>query len=289
MRVNRPNRAGFSLIELLMAMFIICLIISFLLPGLNAARRAARRSQCLNNLKQLSLALENYETQYRVLPPGVVDASRPIRSEPFGSHTSWMVQLMPFMEQNPLYNAFDKGASVYGPENKTVRVSQINTFLCPADPQDHGAGSGVSSYAGCHHDVEAPIDVDNHGVFFLGSHISHADLYDGASCTIFVGEKRRDPSTLELGWVSGTRATLRNTGTAINATPLVKTRILLAPEPNAAAAALAVGGFGSYHGDGCNFAFGDGSVRWVAQTINARVLRALGNRADGEMIGDDEF
>ena len=76
-------------------------------------------------------------------------------------------------------------------------------------------GVGVSSYAACHHDVEAPIDVENHGVFYLNSSIRHEDIPDGSSYTIFVGEKRI--ASQDLGWLSGTRATLRNTGTPLNA------------------------------------------------------------------------
>jgi prepilin-type N-terminal cleavage/methylation domain-containing protein/prepilin-type processing-associated H-X9-DG protein len=288
MQTTRPDRAGFSLIELLMVMFVICMVISFLIPALGAGQRAARRCQCLNDLKQISLALENYETQYRVLPPGSVDRQRPVRNLPIGQHTSWIVNLLPYLEQGMLYSAVDPRASVYGPENLTARMTTLNTLLCPEDTLAVRRSPGVSSFAGCHNDVEAPIDVDNHGVFFLNSHISHDDLLDGASCTIFVGEKRLDPSLPELGWISGTRATLRNTGTPINATPLVQASARFALPP-AGAPDLAVGGFGSYHGHGCNFAFGDGSVRWVNETISPRVFRALGNRADGEMTGANEY
>ena len=82
------------------------------------------------------------------------------------------------------------------------------------NPPHTAAGAGswtVSNYAGCYHDVESPIDVDNHGVMYLNSHISQKDVTDGTSHTIYVGEKLSDEQ--DLGWMSGTRATLRNTGT----------------------------------------------------------------------------
>ena len=289
MRRSRPNRAGFSMIELLMVIAIIVMMLSLMLPAIQSAREAARRVQCINNLKQVSLALANYETQYHVFPPGVVDRAGPIRNEPLGLHISWCVQLLPYMEQQSLYNAFNANVTVYAPENQTVRLSTMSALLCPDDPgRPIGNRQGMTTYAGCHHDVEAPIDVNNHGVFFLNSHINSDDLLDGTSFTILVGEKRIDPIPFDLGWMSGTRATLRNTGTAINGTPLSNTSDL-PPVATGGDQELAVGGFGSYHPGGANFAFGDGSVRWIAETVNPHIYRCLGNRADGEMISDTEF
>ncbi len=131
----------------------------------------------------------------------------------------------------------------------------------------------MSSYAGCHHDVEAPIDVKNHGVFFLNSRITRDDITDGTSFTIFFGEKKIQDD--DLGWLSGTRATLRNTGAAINAT--------------AGSQGDLVGGFGSYHPGGGNFAFGDGRVRFISERIDPGVYRRLGHRSDGDLIGGDAF
>ena len=136
-------------------------------------------------------------------------------------------------------------------------------------------GRPGSSYAGCHHDVEAPIDVDNHGVFFLNSRVSHDGLTDGSAFTIFVGEKRNQAWDAG-GWMSGTRATLRNTGTPINATGHGR-------PPDF------VGGFGSHHLQGANFAFGDGSVRFLSERINPAVYRLLGHRDDGEPINENAF
>ena len=148
---------------------------------------------------------------------------------------------------------------------------------------------GTASYAGCHHDVEAPIDVDNNGVLFLNSSVRNRDIRDGASNTIFVGEYLGFPDS--LGWASGTRATLRNAGSGISGGPPRPTG---PPAPaNAAPIAagndallLQVGGFGSQHAGGAHFAIGDGSVRFITQSINPTTFKNLANRADGELPDD---
>jgi hypothetical protein len=146
----------------------------------------------------------------------------------------------------------------------------------------------VSSYAGCHHDREAPIDTDNNGLLFLNSRIRFGDILDGSSYTILLGEAISDKS--DLGWVSGTRATLRNTGTLINTeldaaleaggreAPADAEAEQVAPE------SLRVGGFGSYHVGGAQFVLADGSVRFLTQNIDQELLQHLGHRADGQLI-----
>ena len=102
------------------------------------------------------------------------------------------------------------------PANKPVHFLSIHILTCPSEPNLTWNGFGASNYAGCHHDVEAPIDVDNHGVFFLNSRLHYDDIRDGASHTIFLAEKRIGGG--DLGWASGTSSTLRNTGTPLNGT-----------------------------------------------------------------------
>ena len=100
---------------------------------------------------------------------------------------------------------------MYAPSNLTARLVVISTFLCPSDARDWANGGvALSNYAGCHHDVEAPIAANNTGVFFLNSSVRYEDITDGSSSTIFIGEKTSEAG--DLGWASGTRATLRNTG-----------------------------------------------------------------------------
>ena len=275
---GRNNHRAFSIIELIVCMFIIVALISLMLPAIAAGRSAARRSQCLNNMKQIGLGIYNYESAHRVLPPGVVNETGPIQNTPDGLHLGWIIQLLPYMEQSALSLSIDTTASVYETGNRGVGATRLNTLICPEDGKAASlAGIGVSSFAGCHHDVEAPIDVDNHGVFFLNSRVRMADVLDGTSTTIFVGEKIIEPG--DLGWMSGTRATLRNTGTALNAkTPASALR-----------SDFHVGGFASRHPGGANFCFGDGSVRFLSDTINLDVFRYLGNRDDGEPVADRPF
>jgi prepilin-type N-terminal cleavage/methylation domain-containing protein/prepilin-type processing-associated H-X9-DG protein len=281
------KRPGFSMLEVMMVIFIISVLLSIVLPALLAGRDSAQRVSCLNNLRQMSLALGNYESHYQVLPPGVVNPTRPIHNRPDNLHISWLIQLMPFMEQMRLAESFDPALPVYAPENNTVRVVGPRTLVCPSDVRTtRKLPYAATSYAACHHDVEAPIDVDNQGVFYLNSSVSHADLIDGSSNTIFVGEKLSD--SRDLGWLSGTRATLRNTGTPLNA----GLAAILADKPisdDDDPDDLRVGGFGSFHKGGANFIFGDGSVRFISQTIAPSVYRFLGHRADGEMLEEGAF
>jgi prepilin-type N-terminal cleavage/methylation domain-containing protein/prepilin-type processing-associated H-X9-DG protein len=282
----RRARAGFTLTEVVAVVGIIAVILGLIIPALANGRGAARRSQCANNFKQILLGLQNYESQFQTLPPGVVDFDAPIHNRPEGLHTGWIVSLLPFMEQRALAEAIDTNRSVYEQVNAVATSNRIRTLRCPSDPYDDGPTSpaGISSYAGCHHDVEAPIDVDNHGVFFLNSHVRREDITDGTSFTFFVGEKPL--KTTDLGWASGTRATLRNTGTRLNDPATLRDDLTGLP---GAAEALAVGGFGSYHPGGAHFGFGDGSVRFISESINLSVYRHLGNREDGELISASDF
>src|SRR3954451_14542119 len=108
--MSRPGRVrslpGFTLIELLVVIAIISVLIALLLPAVQAAREAARRVQCVNNLMQLGIALHNYESSYEMLPPGSVNPTGPIVNLPRGYHVSWMVQLLPFIEQKSMARNF---------------------------------------------------------------------------------------------------------------------------------------------------------------------------------------
>src|SRR4051812_35314780 len=168
MSCRSRSRPGFTLIELLVVIAIISVLIALLLPAIQAAREAARRVQCVNNLMQLGIALQNYESSHEILPPGVVDASGPVQNLPKGYHASWMLQLLPFLEQRGVARRFDDTVGVYSPENMTARGAIINAFLCPSDggPSRRNADAvALNNYAACHNDLEAPIDVNNKGVF----------------------------------------------------------------------------------------------------------------------------
>ena len=294
MRQTTPNahgvrtlrRPGFTLIELLVVIAIIAILVALLLPAVQQAREAARRASCKNNLMQIGIAIQNYEMAHEVLPPGVCNPNGPIQSQPDGYHVSWVVQLLPYLDQRNIFDHVDFAAGVYDAKNAPVRAKHLETFVCPSSAGPQGT-DGVShcSYAGCHHDSEAPIDVDNNGVFFLNSSVGFEDIPDGSSNTLFVGEKLRTAD--QLGWVSGTRETLRNVGSKINTfSQQVLYNRQLDPEKMADKGPLHVGSFGSAHAGGANFIMGDGRVRFISENINVTTLKHLANRHDGEMLDD---
>jgi prepilin-type N-terminal cleavage/methylation domain-containing protein len=222
--MKRRRTSAFTLVELLVVIAIIGILIALMLPAVQSAREAARRSNCSNNLSQIGTALSSYQAAHLSLPPGTTEPKGPIYNVPQGNHLGWMAHILPYIEEQVAYKQIDQSVGVYDKKNAPVRSLQISLFLCPSCPLQTVVGGPVadriaslSNYAGCHNDVETPIDENNNGVLYLNSHIREKDVTDGTSHTIYVGEKLG--SQWDLGWMSGTRATLRNTGLPINETP----------------------------------------------------------------------
>jgi hypothetical protein len=197
---------------------------------------------------------------------------------------SWLAQILPQVDQRHLFDTLDFTAGAYGERNARARRTSISTYLCPSDFRVPSPGqAAASSYAGVHHDAEAAIDHGNHGAFVLNLALPREAVTDGLANTVFVGEKvlRQD----ELGWLSGTRATLRNGRHRINDQVLSQR----AQFPTATDAAAnppdpveLVGGFASAHDAGAYFLIGDGSGHFLNQNIDRDLFRRLTNRSDGE-------
>jgi prepilin-type N-terminal cleavage/methylation domain-containing protein len=299
------DRAGFTLVELLVVISVIGVLVALLLPAVQAVREAARRSSCSNKLVQLILAVHQYEMSHTVYPPGTIDQKGPIQNVARGYHHSWITQILPHLELPNVYHRIDHTVSVYHPKNATVRDTRLEVLTCPSQWAQFG---GYSAYAAFYHDLEAPIDRNNNGVFFLNSRVRHEEILDGTSHTMFLGEKVVEAG--DLGWMSGTKATLRNTGIPImggagvvrpNGPPSRATNAdegvellqlglgMANDKASRAAALLLVGGFGSFHPGGFQVAMGDGSVQFVSALTSGPLLQRLGHRADGKLIDSDEY
>ena len=319
--MKRTPRRGFTLVELLVVIAIIGVLVSLLLPAVQAAREASRRASCMNNVRQLILAIHGYEFAQEHFPSGVTNDTGPVRNVPEGDHLGWIARILPELDEKPRYFHMDPNVGAYHQRNNYVRQTVLPLLLCPSDPTTQ---SPVSSYAGVHHHKEAPIDADNTGVLFLNSRIALEDIVDGSSYTLAIGEKMINGPE-DLGWMSGTAATLRNAGLGIfpgppaagaaaaaweDAPPWYDAESIAAVEPPAEGAAdaeptdadkpeadpfittggaptnpLAVGGFGSHHGVTV-FAFCDGSVRSQVGG-SPTTFSQLANRKDRKIILED--
>lgn len=335
-------RGGFTIIELTMVVAMITVLISLLLPAVQQAREGARRMQCKNNLLNIGLALQHYVQTYDRFPPGCVNATAPVLNTLNDQPMSWIAQILPYLEAPGTWRKVDFTQSVFAPANAAARASQLAVLLCPSSysatqvlviplpkpkgeeetgdvdvsdltyPFDsygtYGGQQGdprnatQTSYAACHHDVEALIDVAQNGVLFLNSGVRWRDITDGRSQTILVGETNGD-LVRNGGWMLGNRSTLRNTGTPLAGPPMTRGSGIsgqIAWEENIDTLESAnlynasdlpqtdwnrwVGGFGSFHTAGANFLFADGSVRFIGNNIDGKLYQNLGNRHDGNLV-----
>ncbi len=284
---QQANPRGFTVVEFVVVLAIIAILISLLLPAILHARDAARRTHCQNNLKQIVLAIHNYSLKYKVFPPGVVNDEGPIRNLPDGYHHNWIVQILPELDGAQVTTLMDFTSSVYAHRNSQFLRVRVPSLTCPSNLAPDGTVMQHSSYAACHNDREAPIDSDNVGVFTLNSSTRTESITDGMSHTIFLGEVRlpspevfvhrteRGAAGL-LGWSSGTRSTLRNVS-EFNLPDTWNQKFDI-NNPTY------VGGFGSYHDGGAYFGWGDGSVRYLRDTVDPMLLRKFAHPADGELL-----
>jgi prepilin-type N-terminal cleavage/methylation domain-containing protein len=278
------SRRGFTLLELLVVIAIIAILIALLLPAVQQAREAARRMQCRNNLGQLALALHNYHAAHRVLPPGSVNETGPVKvGVATDNHFGWIAQILPELDEVNVWKQFDFSKTSY--EQTSLYLSAPGILRCPSGP-------GASScYAGCYHETAAPIDADNNGLLFLNSSVRMQDITDGRAHTLLVGEVI---SSSAGAWYQGTEATLRYTGDGMDdirsGAPAASMFAGITPASTGSGATgplvVIPLKFGSPHSDGAHMATADGAVRFVSLRVDRQILRQLGNRRDGEVIAE---
>ncbi|ODU02325.1 MAG: prepilin-type N-terminal cleavage/methylation domain-containing protein [Planctomycetes bacterium SCN 63-9] len=321
-------RHAFTLIELLVVIAIIAVLIALLLPAVQAARAAARRIQCTNNLKQLALAAHNYENTHLVYPPGQIKLS--FTATPRFRGFSLLVNMLPYIEQMPLYNRWNFSDPLSNADGTTANTSVvIGALLCPSDaiqqnPIPSSGGSrwyAIASYGGNGGSQSHPPDkLTSDGVFHATgpaapgfSQVKPAGITDGLSNTLFFGERNHlDPNYdtfLASGWIvepmwqwgwwapSGGNYGLSDVTMSTYAPINYKLGFGYDNRPSDASSqtgfanydALRVSAFGSQHPGGANFAIADGSVRFLKDTAAMPILRALGTRAGGEVVSADAY
>ena len=290
------SRRGFTLIELLVVIAIISVLVALLLPAIQQARESARRTQCRNQLKQIGLAIHNYHDTAKTLPPGWIGVTNGQPDVSGLNGWSWAAHLLPPLDQSALYNKLNFNAQVGSASNATARVSFLSVFRCPSDVGPlkwtiNSAGTttgladlGAANYAG----VFGKDEVDNcnslapgipcvsDGVFFLNSSIRFAEVTDGLSTTMFVGERQ---SRVANGWLYTWAGVVSGGDNPI-------CRFLGDTDVTPNHDAVRMDEFASNHTGGAHFVMGDGAVRFITTSIDLIVYRNLASRAAGDVVTD---
>jgi prepilin-type N-terminal cleavage/methylation domain-containing protein len=328
------RRLGFTLIELLVVIAIIAVLVALLLPAVQQAREAARRSQCKNNLHNIALALHNYMESFKVLPPsrlavGPLAWGGPLQGGPPGYlNASGWTMLLPFLDQGPLWNAYNSNsaaswctgppyftaytpANVYGnPDlNYPVIKTKLQILMCPSDPNptfypnagtpyystsaanpggsrtsyDFNVWYGEYAYQGWAMQYAGT----QKSIFAANSSTKIEDIKDGSSNTAMVTETIRNvwngvpPAWGSANWVcNGVDLSWQNIN-EFGQTPVSWAG------PHFQAGRLAEwGATGSLHAGGCHTALGDGSVRFLNQSMSATTRQYLHWMQDGQIVGE---
>jgi len=260
---------GFTLVELLVVIAIIGVLIALLLPAVQAAREAGRRTSCSNNLRQMGIGLHHYHGTHGCFPPGGIE---PRSRVPGGRQYAWSAFLLPFIEQRPLYERIDFHQAFDAPDNAQAAATLLSVYICPSVPNGSELveGRGPSHYGGLYGEAIPPNPTDGswtaqNGTMFYDRAIKIRDVRDGTSNTLTISE---DSEWKDGQWINGLN--IFDQKYAINYVP---------PNPM-----FFENEIRSTHPGGANGLFCDGSAHFLSETMDLRTLEAIITREGGEIV-----
>lgn len=300
---TRFHRA-FTLVELLVVIAIIGILIALLLPAVQAAREAARRSQCTNNLKQIGLAMHNYHDTFKVFPYGYVEVNMTTRRR-----DCWMQRLMPFMELTAMLDTYESQNPQWIMDTvPEVKDAQVGPLICPSDgslPAFGGSGGPraggngfLGNYVMCTGNEVMDFTADLRGITYESSNTTFADIKDGTSNTLLTSESVRRGKAV-TGWGEpgsywgGARWGGYGFTTLEPPNTTVSDQLYQCKDtawPNAPCTSLTGTNdtriyARSSHPGGVNVALADASVRFLGETIDLITYQGLSTRQLGEVPG----
>ncbi|MCR9291176.1 MAG: DUF1559 domain-containing protein [bacterium] len=258
-------RPAFTLVELLVVIAIIGILVSLLLPAVQAVREAARKASCQNNLKQIGIALHNFHDAHHRLPIGCVEWRGPGKPNTHRQF-AWSAYLLPYLEQQNLFNAIDFSLPFDAPENAQPAAVRVSVFECPtADKRE--LIRGQTDYGGLFGERMVTRQADD-GVFLYGQEIAFEDIRDGLSQTIAVAEDVGGPDS---EWINGKNVFVQSGG--IN-------------DPNAW---IGDNEIRSRHPSGAMVLFVDGHVAFLGDSVDPKVLGGLITRDGREVVPENAY
>ncbi len=299
------DRRAFTLIELLVVIAIIAILVALLLPAVQQAREAARRSQCKANLKQIGIAMHNYHDVHGRFPYGYY------HSNSYHGRDTWMQQLMPYYDQAPAYDAYSSSNVRWVMDTpKEIKDLKIPVLMCPSDPSAGGFGGGGGARAGGNgfqgnyvlcagNTLMTRNSTTLNGIACQNSSIQFKDVTDGASVTLMAGESiLRGINTGGWGGAGGywgggnhgaygfTSLETPNTTVADQVYSCKSTTWPEAPCTSIFGGSALRNFTRSYHVGGAHVAMVDGATRFISENISVDVWRAAGSRAGDEVFSD---
>lgn len=253
---------GFTLVELLVTISIIGILMGLLLPAVQAARESARRTQCSNNLHQIGIALQNYHTARRTLPPGCLQWRPPGGSTAL-KQFAWSALILPYLEQTELYESINFNVAYDAPANSLPGSTQLSVYRCPSATLPAPGGLGKTDYAGLYGQRLTTFTNTNNGVFIYNRALRFEEIRDGLSQTACVAEDTLGP---ECEWING-RNTFEQSGSINDST-----------------ASLIDNEIRSEHSGGAMVLFTDGHVSFLLNGLDKRVLGALITRHGRDVL-----